>query len=116
MHLAWPACAAVLREGLHHCCDGGHAGGDLAAAIEHDETRELRWYGRGHRIALDIVRGLYFLHSHDVSGRFMVTRLQVEHHARAARRCSRLTSMLLGCHAAAAALRYRSVVLYGDWG
>lgn len=41
-------------------------GGDLCAAIAGDDAGELRWYKRGHQIALDIARGLYFLHSHDV--------------------------------------------------
>ncbi len=40
------------------------AGGDLCAALATDP--QLSWYQKGHRIALDIVRGLYFLHSHDV--------------------------------------------------
>jgi hypothetical protein len=44
----------------------GYSGGDLHTAIELDDTGELRWYGRGHRIALDIARGLYYLHSHEV--------------------------------------------------
>jgi Protein tyrosine and serine/threonine kinase len=41
-------------------------GGDLCAAIARDTSEQLRWYNRGHRIALDIARGLYFLHSHEV--------------------------------------------------
>jgi hypothetical protein len=41
-------------------------GGDLCAAIARDSAGQLRWYNRGHRIALDIARGLYFLHSHEV--------------------------------------------------
>jgi serine/threonine protein kinase len=43
------------------------AGGDLCTAIAADDFGELQWYNRGHQIALDIARGLYFLHSHDVS-------------------------------------------------
>lgn len=41
------------------------AGGNLCRALKTDE--ELSWYKKGHRIALDIVRGLHFLHSHGVS-------------------------------------------------
>jgi serine/threonine protein kinase len=44
-----------------------HSGGDLCTAIAADDVGELRWYNRGHQVALDIARGLYFLHSHDVS-------------------------------------------------
>ncbi len=40
-------------------------GGDLRAALVHDE--ELGWYGKGHCIMLDVVRGLHFLHHHNVS-------------------------------------------------
>jgi serine/threonine protein kinase len=41
-------------------------GGDLCSAIQADTSGDLLWYGLGHRIALDIARGLYFLHSHEV--------------------------------------------------
>ncbi len=44
------------------------AGGDLYSAIQADTDNRLLWYGLGHRIALDIARGLYFLHSHEVAG------------------------------------------------
>ena len=54
------------RKVLQKRCKCAYPGGNLAAAIEHDDTGELRWYGRGHRIALDIARGLFYLHSHDV--------------------------------------------------
>jgi serine/threonine protein kinase len=49
------------------CCSCCRAGGDLCTAIAGDDFGELQWYNRGHQIALDIARGLYFLHSHDVS-------------------------------------------------
>jgi serine/threonine protein kinase len=39
-------------------------GGDLCQALKHDD--ELVWYKNGHLIALDIVRGLHFLHSNGV--------------------------------------------------
>ena len=41
-------------------------GGDLRAALSSDLTGELRWYNRGQHIALDVARGLHYLHSHDV--------------------------------------------------
>ncbi len=41
-------------------------GGDLRGALNDDPDGELRWYHRGQSIALDIARGLHFLHSHDV--------------------------------------------------
>ena len=45
------------------CC---WQGGDLRAALSSDVTGELRWYNRGQHIALDVARGLHYLHSHDV--------------------------------------------------
>jgi hypothetical protein len=39
-------------------------GGDLCQALKHND--ELAWYKNGHLIALDIVRGLHFLHSNGV--------------------------------------------------
>ena len=51
------ACAQVLE-----FCEGG----DLRAALTRDEAGELAWHKRGRQIALDIARGLHFLHSHDV--------------------------------------------------
>jgi hypothetical protein len=50
--------------GLPHWLQGG----DLREALNDDPHGELRWYRRGQSIALDIARGLHFLHSHDVSG------------------------------------------------
>jgi serine/threonine protein kinase len=41
----------------------------LCSAIQADTSGDLLWYGLGHRIALDIARGLYFLHSHEVPNR-----------------------------------------------
>ena len=32
-------------------------------AISNDRSGELGWYNKGHKIALDVVRGLCFLHS-----------------------------------------------------
>ncbi len=43
------------------------AGGDLRDALDKDKRTELVWYRKGYQIALDIARGLHFLHSHDVS-------------------------------------------------
>ena len=47
-------------------------GGDLCQALKHDD--ELAWYKNGHLIALDIVRGLHFLHSNGVRN----SRLQLQ--------------------------------------
>jgi len=41
-------------------------GGDLRAALSSDVSGDLRWYNRGQHIALDVARGLHYLHSHDV--------------------------------------------------
>ena len=62
-------CGLVLLINPYFACDGGLvtcAGGDLCSAIQADTCGNLLWYGLGHRIALDIARGLYFLHSHEV--------------------------------------------------
>ena len=40
------------------------AGGNLCQALKHDE--ELAWYKKGRLVALDIVRGLHFLHANQV--------------------------------------------------
>ena len=41
-------------------------GGDLRVAIHNDSARKLGWYGLGRGIALDIARGIAFLHSRKV--------------------------------------------------
>lgn len=41
-------------------------GGDLRDALSTDINKELSWYNKGHLIALDIIRGLVFLHSNKV--------------------------------------------------
>ncbi|DBA87503.1 TPA: protein kinase activity protein [Trebouxia sp. C0004] len=41
-------------------------GGDLRDALSHDTKNELGWYNKGHLIALDVIRGLVFLHSNKV--------------------------------------------------
>ncbi len=41
-------------------------GGDLRQALSNDVDGALGWYLRGHRVALDIARGLHFLHARDV--------------------------------------------------
>ena len=64
MHLLQFPCWQELPSGLmvSHVA----AGGDLCSAIERDADGELKWHRDGHHIALDIAKGLYFLHSHDV--------------------------------------------------
>lgn len=57
---------------MQHCADTlSHAellvaGGDVCSAIQDDVDGDLSWYIKGHQIALDIARGLFFLHSHGV--------------------------------------------------
>ena len=41
-------------------------GGDLRQAITRDETAHYSWCGTGREVALDIARGLHFLHSSGV--------------------------------------------------
>ena len=41
-------------------------GGDLRVAIHSDSARKLGWYGLGRSIALDVARGIAFLHSRKV--------------------------------------------------
>ncbi len=41
-------------------------GGDLRQALNADRTGELGWHRRGKSIALDILRGLAFLHDSHV--------------------------------------------------
>jgi hypothetical protein len=38
----------------------------VCSAIQDDVDGDLSWYIKGHQIALDIARGLFFLHSHGV--------------------------------------------------
>jgi len=41
-------------------------GGDLLNQIKHDSRGHFRWHKRGWSIALDIARGLNYLHSHNI--------------------------------------------------
>ena len=41
-------------------------GGDLRHALTNSSNGELQWRNKGASIALDLVRGLHFLHSHGV--------------------------------------------------
>jgi serine/threonine protein kinase len=41
-------------------------GGDVRAALTADRASDLSWYNRGKGIALDVIRGLHFLHSNNV--------------------------------------------------
>ena len=44
-------------------------GGDLRHAIKGLDARaaQLQWHNKGGQVALDVVQGLHFLHSHGVS-------------------------------------------------
>jgi hypothetical protein len=51
-------------------CTEYHAGGNLAVAMKKDRNREPRalgWYARGRKLALDVARGIAFLHANKVS-------------------------------------------------
>ncbi len=58
---AWLTCgcdaAAALKPVLWQ------QGGDLMAALGSDKGRQMGWYNKGKSIAVDISRGLAFLHS-----------------------------------------------------
>lgn len=41
-------------------------GGDLRDALNDDPAGQLKWHRHGQHIALDIARGLHYLHSHNV--------------------------------------------------
>ena len=55
------------------------AGGDLRDALDKDKRTELIWYRKGYQIALDIARGLHFLHSHAVSAQGSLSMLPWMH-------------------------------------
>lgn len=38
-------------------------GGDLRTALTNDHKSQLTWYNKGKAVALDVARGLHFLHS-----------------------------------------------------
>ena len=44
-------------------------GGDMWSALRGPHREELQWYGRGRSLALDIARGLHFLHEHKAGPR-----------------------------------------------
>ncbi|BDA40607.1 probable serine/threonine-protein kinase CTR1 at N-terminal half [Coccomyxa sp. Obi] len=39
-------------------------GGDMWSALRGNDREELQWYGKGRGLALDVARGLHFLHEH----------------------------------------------------
>ena len=41
-----------------------HQGGDLWSALRSPGKEALQWYARGRSLAIDIARGLHFLHEH----------------------------------------------------
>ena len=47
--------------------NGAVQGGDLRHALTNSRTGDMQWQNKGAIIALDIVRGLHYLHSHGVS-------------------------------------------------
>ena len=67
-------CATWLCLGLIGSCPAQYMeGGDLHKALARDvkengtgASRRLSWYGRGHRVLVDIASGLTYLHSEQV--------------------------------------------------
>ena len=52
-------------------------GGDLRQALQSSEGKQqLHWYKTGSVVALDIIKGLHFLHSHSVSLAILTCSLQ----------------------------------------
>lgn len=43
---------------------GARQGGDMWSALRGDSRDELQWYNKGRSLALDVARGLHFLHEH----------------------------------------------------
>ena len=46
---------------------GWMQGGDMWSALRGNDREELQWYGKGRGLALDVARGLHFLHEHKAS-------------------------------------------------
>eukprot|EP00884_Botryococcus_braunii_P015243 jgi/Botrbrau1/2401/Bobra.0395s0030.1 len=60
---------ASLQPGKVFLCTEYHAGGNLAVAMKKDRNREPRalgWYARGRKLALDVARGIAFLHANKI--------------------------------------------------
>lgn len=55
----------VLLGGLHDS-DVCMQGGDLRQALT-QAPAQLHWYNKGASVALDIIKGLHFLHKHKVT-------------------------------------------------
>ncbi len=45
-------------------------GGDLRQAISTSSSGKFGWYEKGRRVALDVSKGLHFLHSNNVIHRY----------------------------------------------
>ena len=55
--------ACLVSSGARLKGDLWWQGGDLMTALSSDKGRQMGWYNKGKSIAVDIARGLAFLHS-----------------------------------------------------
>ena len=69
------SCVLHSKAGQTHCCETSSnvagcwwQGGDLKYALKGlgDRPKQLQWYRQGSSIALDIIKGIHFLHMHRV--------------------------------------------------
>ncbi|KAK9804146.1 hypothetical protein WJX73_004986 [Symbiochloris irregularis] len=57
---------AFIADDLMYCVCEYAEGGDLQAALKDDPDRNFSWYKRGQQAALDVARGLAYLHENGV--------------------------------------------------
>ncbi|KAK9789943.1 hypothetical protein WJX73_007087 [Symbiochloris irregularis] len=57
---------AFIVDDLMYCVCEYAAGGDLQSALSEDPEKDFSWYKRGQQVALDMARGLAYLHENNV--------------------------------------------------